>query len=112
MTDQTPERVQESPLVCVLDAIAASDRPRYNELRSKVAHSVTSRDELADGFALRLDLERVALAEVADWIAMERRCCPFFDFRLEVAREAGPVVLTISGRAGVKAFLAQAFAAV
>ena len=40
---------------------------------------------------------------------MERKCCPFFDFGIEVARESGPVWLRLSGRRGVKDFLSQAF---
>jgi hypothetical protein len=48
----------------------------------------------------------VSLAGVAEWIALERRCCPFFRFQLDVEGETGPVWLRLTG-AGVKEFLAQ-----
>jgi hypothetical protein len=100
----------ETPLACDLDAISANDRPRYSELRRMVAASVTARRELPDGFALQISTERMALAQVAEWISLERKCCPFFEFRIEIAPGSGPVWLSLTGRAGVKEFLSHAFA--
>jgi hypothetical protein len=65
---------------------------------------------LPDGIALQIATERVTLANLAEWISFERKCCPFFDFRIDVAREGGPVWLSLSGRPGVKEFLTQVFA--
>jgi hypothetical protein len=100
----------ESPLACNLDAFTAAERPRYSELRKMIASAVIGRRELPDGIALQIATDRVTLANVAEWISMERKCCPFFDFRIEVAREAGPVWLSLSGRPGVKEFLSSVFA--
>src|ERR1700722_11583839 len=99
----------ESPLACDLDAISASDRPRYNELRKMLAASAVAKRELPDGIAVQISTERMALAQLAEWIALERKCCPFFEFKIEVAPKSGPVWLSLTGRAGVKEFLAQAF---
>jgi hypothetical protein len=100
----------ESAPACDLDAISASERPRYNELRKMLAASAVGKRELPDGIAMKISTERMALAQLAEWIALERKCCPFFEFKIEVAPEAGPVWLSLTGRAGVKEFLAQAFA--
>jgi len=97
----------ESPLACDLDAISASDRPRYDQLRKMLAASATGKRELPDGIAVKISTERMALAQLAEWIALERKCCPFFEFRIEVAPESGPVWLSLTGRPGVKEFLAQ-----
>ncbi len=102
---------EESPLACNLGAFTAAEKPRYRELRTMIAAAVISRRELPDGIALQVANDRIALAYLAEWISMERRCCPFFDFRIDVAREAGPVWLSLTGRAGVKEFLTQAFSA-
>ena len=103
-------RGSESPLACDLTAISATDRPRYNELRRMVAAAVVGTRELADGLAIRIDTERIALSQLAEWISFERKCCPFFEFRIDLAPESGPVWLSMTGRAGVKEFLAAAFA--
>ncbi|MFZ0676832.1 hypothetical protein [Candidatus Binatus sp.] len=99
----------ESPLACDLDAISASERPRYNELRKMLAASAVGKRELPDGIAVQISTERMALAQLAEWIALERKCCPFFEFKIEVAAESGPVWVSLTGRAGVKEFLSQAF---
>jgi hypothetical protein len=101
----------ESPLACDLSAISASDRARYNELRRAVAASVIGKRELGDGLAVQIDTARIALPQLAEWISFERKCCPFFEFRIDLAPDSGPVWLSLTGRAGVKEFIAQAFAA-
>ncbi|HLX03876.1 MAG TPA: hypothetical protein VKR28_00010 [Candidatus Binatus sp.] len=99
----------ESPLACDLDAISASERPRHNELRKMLAASATGKRELVDGIAIKISMERMALAQLAEWISLERKCCPFFEFKIEVAPASGPVWLSLTGRPGVKEFLSQAF---
>ena len=99
----------ETPLACDLDAISASDRPRYDELRRIVAAAVTGKRELPDGIAVQVSTDRIALAQLAEWISFERKCCPFFEFRIDVAPASGPVWLSLTGRVGVKEFLSQAF---
>ena len=102
--------VAEIPIACDLDAISANDRPRYNELRATLASAAVGRRALPDGVAIQISTERMALAQLAEWISFERKCCPFFEFRIDVAPKSGPVWLSLTGRAGVKEFLAQAFA--
>ena len=43
----------------------------------------------------------------AEFIALERLCCPFLNFGLEIKAEGGPVWLRLSGREGVKAFIRE-----
>ena len=100
----------ESPLACDLDAISASDRPRYNELRKMLAASAIGKRDLPDGIAVKISTERMALAQLAEWISYERKCCPFFEFKIDVAPVSGPVWVSLTGRPGVKEFLAHAFA--
>ena len=104
-----PATSRESPLACNLGAFTAAEKPRYGELRKSIASAVIGQRDLADGIALQIASDRIALADIAEWISMERRCCPFFDFRIDVARESGAVWLSLSGRAGVKEFITQAF---
>jgi hypothetical protein len=103
-------RGSESALACDLTAISASDRPRYNELRGMLAASVIGKRELQDGIAIEIDIKRIALAQLAEWISFERKCCPFFKFEIDIAPESGPVWLSLTGRPGVKEFIREAFA--
>jgi hypothetical protein len=42
---------------------------------------------------------------LAEFVTLERRCCPFFDFALEVSAGASQVRLTIGGGPDVKEFM-------
>jgi len=99
----------EAPFACNLEAFTAAERLRYQELRRMLSSAVIGKRELPDGLALQIATDRIALAHLAEWISFERKCCPFFDFGIEVARESGPVWLTLTGRRGVKDFLSQVF---
>ena len=100
----------ESPLACDLTAISATDRPRYNELRRMLASSAIAKRDLPNGVAIQIAPDKITLPQLAEWISMERKCCPFFEFKIDVAPESGPICLTLTGREGVKEFLAAAFA--
>jgi hypothetical protein len=100
----------QSPLACDLTAISASDRPRYNELRRILAASAVGKRDLPNGVAIQIDIAKIPLPQLAEWISFERKCCPFFEFRIDLAPDSGPVWLTLTGRPGVKEFLASAFA--
>lgn len=90
---------------CDLAAIPATERVRYQELVAKVFGAVCAREELPDGYAYRFAEGGVDLVAVAEWIEMERRCCPFLQFSLEVGEGCR---LTLRGPEGVKTILATA----
>src|SRR6266566_1490322 len=73
-----------APLACNMKAISAARRPRYNDLVKRLRIAVTYRSELSDGYAYKLDTKKITLPEAAEWITMERLCCPFLAFQLDV----------------------------
>jgi hypothetical protein len=93
------------PLVCKLDALTPAERARSAVLLGELRAATIERAELGDGWEFRLR-DGASLAGVAEWIALERRCCPFFRFQLDVDGDTGPVWLRLTGP-GVKEFLAQ-----
>jgi hypothetical protein len=63
------------------------------------------RKEQADGYLFTLDRSHVAVAELAEWVADEARCCPAIDFQVELPAY-GPLTLRLHGGADVKEFIA------
>jgi hypothetical protein len=45
------------------------------------------------------------ILKLAEFVTLERRCCPFFDFALEIVAGAAHVRLTIGSGPDVKEFL-------
>jgi hypothetical protein len=96
-------------LACNLKAIDAAERPRYSELVKPVREAVRDRTELSDGYAFKLHSKKVTLPEAAEWIGMERLCCPFLKLQLSAAGNQVHWILTLTGPEGVKPLLDSEF---
>jgi len=96
-------------LVCNLSAIVPADRPRYKELVSRLRSAVCERRERGDGLELRLDGDRISMAEVGEWIGMERLCCPFLTLQVSASGSEPHWLLTLTGPEGVKPILEAEF---
>ena len=99
------EKKEESPIMCVVGALDAKQLARHQELRQQLREKTQEVRELADGYALRLPAENGMILSVAEFLTLERMCCPFFSFELEVGRDEGALWLKLTGREGVKEFL-------
>src|SRR5450631_2697378 len=95
-------------LACDLEALSPTEREQQAATFEQLRHLVLAVEELPAGWALRLPTSDDTLQLVLAFIANERRCCPFFDFTLNVTADAGPTWLRLTGRAGVKEFLTGA----
>jgi hypothetical protein len=96
---------KESPFACDMTAIAPEQRGAHIATIEKLFRSVQTVRELSDGYSFQLPNESETLLIAAQFISLERLCCPFFDFDLEVQREGGKLWLSLSGRDGVKPFI-------
>jgi hypothetical protein len=93
-----------SPFACDMTAIAL-ERDQHIATTKELFRAVEAIRELPDGYAFRFPGERTILALAAAFVALERRCCPFFGFTIEVEPEGGPFWLHLTGREGVKPFI-------
>lgn len=102
MTEQTEPN---TPFFCDLAAMDAEQRARYRQVTQHMRAATPVIEELANGYALRFGMDSSLCLIVAEFMTLERLCCPFLDLTLEVARESGPMQLKLTGREGVKQFL-------
>jgi len=100
-----PAHVSQAPFACNLKPFTPDQRVRWRQLIERVMSSVTEARELKDGYSLRVDTAQAPLVDVAEWVDLERRCCPFFDFQMDVHGEDGSLWLSLKGREGVKDFI-------
>jgi hypothetical protein len=94
---------------CNMGALTSADRERHKELLAKLEAARTEIQELPDGYSFRLQSELVSLAEAAEWISYESKCCPFFDFEILLERDNGPLWLKLRGKEGIKPFIRAEF---
>lgn len=99
-----------SAAACNLDAIPAAKRRRYRRLLEAVRDAMRSHRRLRDGLALDLDTGMLPFAQVAEWLQMERLCCPFLT--IDLRSEPGDSVwhLRLRGPAGTAKAIQAALA--
>src|SRR5262245_44497046 len=96
--------IRQSRLACNAAALDTQKKQRIRVLLSRCHADQREIRELSNGYSVRLSGDGSTIRDVAEYITLERLCCPFFDFALQAQRERGPVWLTLTGRQGVKEF--------
>ena len=94
---------------CDLKALTPEQRKEHQKLSRDLASAVSGLRELPDGYTLQINSAKLPLVAIAQWITLERRCCPFLRFRVDVETTDETVSLSLQGAPGVKKFLEMEF---
>jgi hypothetical protein len=100
-----------SPIACNASPFTPEERRRWQDATARWKDVVQEIRELPDGYALRIPSDARSIAAAAEWITLDRVCCPFLRYGLVIEEEGGPAWLQLTGRAGTKEFLQAAIRA-
>ena len=89
-----------------MSVLSPAQRERHLATSRELFSSLRQMRELADGYEFRIEGANVIL-QAAEFVSLERLCCPFLNFNIEVEAENGSVWLRLTGRDGVKAFVRE-----
>ena len=95
------------PLACNARAFSSVQQERYRQLVVALQSRIEAVEELPDGYAFRFPSEAALCQNVMEFATLERLCCPFLVFRLELAPGQGPLTLSLTGPSGVKQIIAE-----
>src|SRR5262245_31738321 len=95
------------PIACDLNVFQPGQREEHESTVQQIFAAVTEVRQLPNGYAFRLPPESAMLRNLADFIANERLCCPFFGFGVELEPQSASLWLRLTGGEGVKEFLQQ-----
>ena len=96
----------ESPFACNLRALTATERARHFVQLGPMLRSMKSGvRELKNGYEFRFPSDPKTIALLAEWIAQEHLCCPFFEIELRLEPEGGAAWMRLTGREGTKQFI-------
>jgi hypothetical protein len=107
-----PERqvaTVQSKFYCNLKALTPEERARHKQLGEKLMAARKEIVETDKGYEFQFNSADVPLAELAEWVKAESKCCPFFDFHIDLEREGKLACLRLTGEEGIKAFLRSEF---
>jgi hypothetical protein len=91
----------DKPIACDLNAIPSDLRQGHINLTESLFAQVEAREALADGYRFRFPA--ALLQTAAQFVSLERLCCPFFTFNLDVSDDR--LWLRLTGPEGTKELL-------
>ena len=98
---------QNIPIACMLTDKELQER-RKNYL-AKTAHFLIGVDELDNGFVYKFPVEDSILQDLITVINLERKCCPFLNFKLVLESGKTEVLLELTGANGTKEMIKSLF---
>lgn len=99
----------QSQFYCNTKALTPEERTHHKQLTDKLLAVRKETVEMPKGYEFQFSPQNVTLAELADWVAAESKCCPFFDFHIDLEKEGKLICLRLTGEEGIKGFLRSEF---
>ena len=106
---ETQVEQTQSKFYCNIKALTPEERAEHHILTEKLMKLRKETVEIAKGYELQFDPKTVSLAELAEWVGRESKCCPFFDFHIDLEAEGHLLCLRLTGEDGIKAFIEAEF---
>jgi hypothetical protein len=100
---------RQSKFYCNSKALTPGERMHHKQLSEKLMAARKGIVETPKGYEFQFSPKSVALAELADWVSAESKCCPFFDFHIDLEEEGSLLCLRLTGEEGIKAFIQAEF---
>ena len=107
-----PERqaaTVQNKFYCNIKALTPEERARHKQLSEKLMAGRKEIVETDKGYEFQFSPSDVSLADLAQWVTAESKCCPFFDFHIDLEREGKLACLRLTGEEGIKAFIRAEF---
>jgi hypothetical protein len=96
----------EKSSACGGGVLKPSERARHTALTEELRSAVRWVQELPCGYAFRFPDDPALSSRLVEWVVLERRRCPSIEFDILASDRGEPVILRLTGREGVKAFVA------
>jgi hypothetical protein len=99
----------QSKFYCNIKALTPEERAHHKQLTEKLMAARKEIVEMEKGYEFQFSPKDVTLAELADWVVNESKCCPFFDFHIDLENEGKLICLRLTGEEGIKPFIRAEF---
>jgi hypothetical protein len=99
----------QSKFYCNSKALNPAERAHHKQSTDKLVAERKRIVETEKGYEFEYNPSSVTLTELAEWVAAEGKCCPFFDFHIDLEREGTLLCLRLTGEEGIKPFIRSEF---
>ncbi|HXO89062.1 MAG TPA: hypothetical protein VN885_10460 [Candidatus Acidoferrales bacterium] len=94
---------------CNATALNPGERAFHQRLTERLIASRNAVVELPKGYEFQYSPEEISVADVAQWVVAEEKCCPFFNFHIDLEKQGTLVCLGLTGAEGIKQFIRSEF---
>jgi hypothetical protein len=94
---------------CNTKALNPEERGRHKQLTDKLIATRKQILEKERGYEFQYGPSDVSLAELAELVVAESKCCPFFDFYIDLEHDGTLLCLRLTGEEGIKPFILAEF---
>src|SRR4028118_294223 len=81
----------------------------FKERKATIASTIVSKailaEEIENGYQFSFSYSEQMLIELAEFINVERQCCPFINFHLVLSNNSNNIVLLLTGAEGTSEFI-------
>ena len=106
----SPVVIVEGKFYCNTKALSPAERARHEQLSKKLLTKRKETMETENGYEFQFSPSDVSVGEVAEWVVGESKCCPFFDFHIDLEKKGKLICLRLTGSEGIKEFIRSEFA--
>ena len=99
----------QSKFYCNMKALSHTERLKHLMLTGKLIMVRKETFELENGYEFQFTPSLVSVSDLATWVSAESKCCPFFDFHIDLEQEGSLLCLQLTGEKGIKEFIRSEF---
>ena len=99
----------QSRFYCNMKALSHTERIKHMLLTGKLIMARKEIVETESGYEFQFSPSNVSVEDLANWVVAESKCCPFFDFHIDLEEEGRLLCLRLTGEEGVKEFIRSEF---
>jgi hypothetical protein len=103
------EQSTPSAFFCNAAALNPAERAFHQHLTDRLLVSLNVVVELPKGYEFQFSPDDISVADVAQWVVAEEKCCPFFNFHIDLEKRGTLVCLGLTGAEGIKQFIRSEF---
>jgi hypothetical protein len=99
----------QTKFYCNIKALTPEERAQHQKLTEKLIAARAAVVETERGYEFQFTPAAISLAELATWAVAESKCCPFFNFHLDLEKEGTLLCLGLTGEQGIKPVIRAEF---
>jgi hypothetical protein len=100
---------KQTRFYCNTKALNPTERVQHKKLTDKLVANRKGIVETSNGYEFQFSPSVVSVEELAQWVRNESKCCPFFDFHIDLERQGSLLCLRLTGEEGIKPFIQAEF---